>query len=89
MVVYLRFFLFLCISFKIHRILELYYPKESHFKNTLLNMKMSLREEKCVGDYKTYWQSKSKVRENVDALSFNWKAVAVRNLCFLSVEIMQ
>lgn len=50
---------------------------------------MSLREEKCVGDYKTYWQPKSKMRENVDSLSFNWEAVAMQNLHFLSVETMQ
>lgn len=50
---------------------------------------MSLREEKCVVDYKTYWQPKSKMRENVDSLSFNWEAVAMQNLYFLSVETMQ
>lgn len=33
----------------------------------LLNLKMSLREEKCVGDYKIYWQSKSKMGKNVDS----------------------
>lgn len=29
---------------------------------------MSLREAKCVGNYKTYWQPKSKRRENVYSL---------------------
>lgn len=29
------------------------------------------------------------MKENVDSLSFYWNAVAVQNLCFLSVETMQ
>lgn len=50
---------------------------------------MCLRGAKYVGDYKTFWLSKSKIKENVDSLAFNWNAVAVQNLCFLSVETMQ
>lgn len=50
---------------------------------------MSLREEKHVGDYETYWRPNSKIWRNVDSLSFNWEAVAMKNLYFLSVETMQ
>lgn len=50
---------------------------------------MSLREEKHVGDYETYWQPNSKIWRNTDSLSFNWEAVAMKNLYFLSVETMQ
>lgn len=50
---------------------------------------MSLREEKCVGDYKTYWQPKSKMKENVNSLSFKQEAAAMQNLCFMFVETRQ
>ena len=50
---------------------------------------MSLREVTCVGDYKTYWQPKKKMKENVNSLSFKQEAAAMQNLCFMFVETRQ